>query len=402
MSSSSIRVLMLIRPYRPTYTGMGIQVEELGRRLGQHSIDATVICGAVDGAPSLEPESVPPVIRTPLPGTKNQFRAWHTSSPVKQHLKEGRFHILHSFGFVEQLPFLVHYCRRNNIRTIMTGTLLDGDDPHTLQRGRLGWFRHQVFKRIDAYTMLAPALANRFPLAGLDTSNVSVIPPGIDVDQFPFDRNRDDLARELGWDADSPRALFAGAVLHRKGVDLLLDAWAGVLDKVPQAKLYIAGPHRFENPEWSRFVQAMKDTASQPRLRDSVSFLGRIDDRQRLANMYRAAHVFTFPTRSEGFGIVIAEALAAGTPTVVTELDGITDYNMVDGKTGYVVPQKNIDAFAEKTVALLGSASSNREMADFSREFVESRFSLAHVTQQYADFYRRLLNGERVTGGTFA
>ena len=146
---------------------------------------------------------------------------------------------------------------------------------------------------------------------------VRVEPPGVDLERFsPGDRRQARERLELGtcpFVAVSVRRLVS-----RMGLDTLIDAWAQALPSLPPgAQLLIAGegPQRHE----------LEELIAGGGLQDSVRFLGRVGE-DALVDHYRAADVGIVPTRSfEGFGLVVIEAAACGTPTIVTKIGGLPE-----------------------------------------------------------------------------
>ena len=146
---------------------------------------------------------------------------------------------------------------------------------------------------------------------------IRVEPPGVDLKRFsPGDRR---FARErFGLEADTFVAISVRRLVPRMGFDVLLDAWVQALpDLPPRARLVIGGdgPLRGE----------IEERIGRAGLEGSVQLLGRIDD-DALVDLYRAADVGIVPTRSfEGFGLVVIEAAACGTPTIVSRMGGLPE-----------------------------------------------------------------------------
>ena len=133
-----------------------------------------------------------------------------------------------------------------------------------------------------------------------------------------------------------PVALFVGLEFARKGGDDLLAVWPQVRAAVPAARLQIVGPRR------------------TPRdLPAGVEWLGRVDDRERLAAIYRRAAVFTMPTHFDPLGFVFGEAMASGLACIASPSCGIPEV-VHDGVNGRLVPAGDHGALAEALIEMLG------------------------------------------------
>jgi glycosyltransferase involved in cell wall biosynthesis len=150
----------------------------------------------------------------------------------------------------------------------------------------------------------------------LDPWRVRVLPPGVELDQFRLgDRNQARAA--LGIHPERWVALTVRRLIPRMGVDMLLDAWANQGVEGDDALLLIAG----DGPSRSE----LEAQAAALGVTSQVHFLGRVGDDELVA-LYQAADVCVVPTVSlEGFGLVVLEALACGTPVVTTDAGGLPE-----------------------------------------------------------------------------
>ena len=124
--------------------------------------------------------------------------------------------------------------------------------------------------------------------------------------------------------------LFSGATIRRKGFDLLLAAF----DRVPEARLRVVGP--------KGDLGHLLDGRSPER----ITFVGPVPQRE-LAEELRRADCLVLPSRNDSYGMVVAEALASGTPVLVSEMVGSKDL-VTEGKTGWIVPVEDVDTLTGK------------------------------------------------------
>ena len=177
-----------------------------------------------------------------------------------------------------------------------------------------------VYRRADRVVVLSSAfrrlLVERY---GVLPWRVRVEPPGVDLTRFtPGDRAA--ARAQLGVSDSAFVGVCVRRLVPRMGLDTLVDAWAQLHAgaELPRgAQLLVAGegPLRGE----------LEERVARAGLQDVVRILGRIDD-DALVDLYRAADVGIVPTRSfEGYGLVVIEAAACGTPTIVSRSGGLPE-----------------------------------------------------------------------------
>ncbi|HEY5198274.1 MAG TPA: glycosyltransferase [Solirubrobacteraceae bacterium] len=192
-----------------------------------------------------------------------------------------------------------------------------GDDSRARVRLRR-LLERTVYKRATRIVVLSSAfrrvLVERY---GVSPWLVRVVPPGVDLERFTPE-DREGARARLGLTTSPFVAVCVRRLVPRMGLDDLIDAWIQVVAELPSgALLLIAGDGPMRGELQERIVER--------KLEGSVRLLGRIDDTA-LVDLYRAADVGVVPTRSfEGFGLVVIEAAACGTPTIVTGVGGLPE-----------------------------------------------------------------------------
>ena len=152
-------------------------------------------------------------------------------------------------------------------------------------------------------------------------SSIAVIPPGIDEDRYSPVRSADQakLRKKLNFKRND--VLTLGRMAHNKGYDLLIQALPSLLEIVPDARL-IAAIGGEEKGQDKKGVESLKKLAKELGVEDKIEWRNYIPDEE-LADYYRAAAVFAMPSRYEPFGMVAIEAMACGTPSLVTIHGGL-------------------------------------------------------------------------------
>jgi len=179
---------------------------------------------------------------------------------------------------------------------------------------------------------------------GASTDRIAVIPCGVDTELFrPMPQV--EAKRLLALPPD-PLLLYVGRLQPIKGLETLLDAMTA-LDGA--AQLLIVGGDQDE-PE-NGHADYLRERVSVLGLRERVSFLG-AQPQERLRLFYAAADATVMPSYYESFGMVALEAMACGSPVIASRVGGLTT-TVRDGVTGFLVPEGDAGALAERVALLL-------------------------------------------------
>ncbi len=154
---------------------------------------------------------------------------------------------------------------------------------------------------------------------------VVVIPPGVNIDLFqPMDQSV--AKKHIGADTDHKIVLFVGRIEPLKGIDGLIYAIKIFIKKNPgkQVCLWVVGGDTSQNQEkWSAELQKLEELRRALKIPTAVQFAGQ-QSQEQLKYYYNAAEVVVMPSHYESFGMAAAEAIACGTPVIVTNVTGIS------------------------------------------------------------------------------
>jgi glycosyltransferase involved in cell wall biosynthesis len=196
------------------------------------------------------------------------------------------------------------------------------------------WFR----RRVDALIVNAPEIVEawRRGAAWFPAERIHLLLNGIQPAAIDRGRAAARLREDVGADAGTLLIGAAGHVAHRKGFDVLLDAFAraGLAD----ARVVVAG----DGPE----LPGLQRRAREMGIAERVHWLGRRDD---VAEVLAGCGVFVLSSRNEGMANVMLEAMAAGTPVIASEIAGVRTALGDDadgGSAGWMVPPEDADALA--------------------------------------------------------
>jgi len=237
-------------------------------------------------------------------------------------------------------------------------SLLGSDNPSVIAQSSLAWAKLWCFRRYDNILCISEALKQDCLLYGFEDTRVHVLLNPVDSTLFAPAKSHADrilIRKKLGLSEQADIVLFVGSIKYRKGIDLLLGAFTSMSNKYHEFFLLIVGPDSSDTSPGveDSFVNNLKASIERTGLSERVLFMGRVDDDQLLADYYRVSDIFVFPSRREGLGNVLLEAMSAGLPSIVSKLPGITDQVVRDGINGFLVPQDDPARIAEMLKLLL-------------------------------------------------
>lgn len=216
-----------------------------------------------------------------------------------------------------------------------------------------------------------------------------VEPNGLDLSEF------DPLPPEGAFRSKFPQlggrriVLFLSRLHHKKGLELLVPAFARA--KLSDTMLVIAGP------DANGYRAEVEKSVAQHGIADSVLFTGMLQGADKIAALAEA-ELFVLPSYQENFGIAVVEALAAGTPVIIS--DGVNIHGEITSAgLGAVVPiggtpEQSIIALAATLEQWLGDASLRRAASERARPYVRDRYDWEKIALRWKEHYARIRSRE--------
>ncbi len=275
---------------------------------------------------------------------------------------------------------------------ILQGKLLTtfhGYDVNTYARKHGKGIYRRLFQRGDMYTANSMFTTRRAVALGCPADKIVKLPTGVDTRLFSFTERSPDPEGTI-------RILTVGRLVEVKGIEYGIRAVARVLPDHPNVRYQIVG----QGP----LLTELKELATKLGVADQVEFLGG-QTHDEVRRLYAGAHLFMLPGvvardgAQEAQGLVLIEAQATGLPVLATRVGGVPE-SVLDGESGYLVDQGDVDALSAKLGYLIEHPALWPEMGRAGRRFAVEHFDIERLNDRLMDIYHHLLEGnaQQATG----
>jgi glycosyltransferase involved in cell wall biosynthesis len=194
---------------------------------------------------------------------------------------------------------------------------------------------------------------------GLQKDKIRFYARGVDVNRFHPSKRNGFFKSRYGFTGEEIKLLYVGRVSKEKNMPLLAGIYRRLLVLRPHVRLVVVG----EGPYLEEMKASLKDLP--------VTFTGFLAGED-LAQAYASSDIFIFPSATDTFGNVVLEAQASGLPVIVTDEGGPRE-NLVPGKTGFIVPSKEKEAFLATLLNVVDDSALREKMRFHAREYMENR-----------------------------
>ena len=266
-------------------------------------------------------------------------------------------------------------------------------------------FKERIQKEYFVYQMCNYVIATTLPQVDLLTKqydvlprNCGMIPPGIDENRFfPVPSKENDKIRSK-YDIQPTDILTLGRMAHNKGYDLLIQALPTVLELCPEARL-VAAIGSDQSDQDDEGVAKLKKLATELGVMDKIKWKSYIADED-LANVYRSANIFAMPSRYEPFGMVAIEAMACGTPSVITVHGGLYDLIDFGNQALFADPHRPLEFGAMMSMPLLYPKMRNELSVEGAR-FARRNFGWTGIAKRMLEVFKSSINQQTMESNLF-
>ena len=240
----------------------------------------------------------------------------------------------------------------------------------------------QVYQRSQQFIVLSKTfrdLLHREYKIPLD--KITIIPGAVDVERFNIAQSKVEARNKLGWSSDRPTMFCVRRLAKRMGLENLVVAMQVVCQQYPNALLYLAGK--------GELTETLQAQITKLGLDNNIELLGYVADED-LPLCYRAADFSIVPTVAlEGFGLIVIESLAAGTPVLGTPIGGIPE--ILRPFSSDLV----FDSFQTKDLAagIIEALSGKRKLpsSEACLEYVRGNYTWEVIAPQIREVYERAI-----------
>lgn len=328
------------------------------------------------------PEVFDPAIRPTLFGkgesvtTQGKLRhagaAWRKGGRIVRWLREHRAAAVICVGYNDaSFVRVVRWCRKNAVPCFLWGDSNIRNDRATgwKARAKTAYLR-SLIQQCTGVLPCGRLGKQYFQKYGADPDRIYFAPyePDYEAIAAVADVAVKAVCTELQLRGDRKRLIYAGRLVRRKRIDLLIAAFADIADQRPDWDLLIVG-QGVEEEKLLAMAPATLLGGTEPRIR----WLPFVVDPDKLVAVYRACDIFVLPSEYEAWGLVVNEAIAAGLAVVASDVVGAAHELVDEGVNGFIFQSGDVGELSEKMLAATAADKIDELKANASRTLARWR-----------------------------
>ncbi|MGL1890175.1 MAG: glycosyltransferase [Spirochaetaceae bacterium] len=235
-----------------------------------------------------------------------------------------------------------------------------------------------LYKNADVISTNTQFTADKVIKNGVVPKKIQIIPVGLLCKNFPV--------RVDPGDTTNKKILTVGRLVEKKGHIWMIKAMKDILKSYPNTIWNIVGSGPLE--------ESLKNRVKENNLEKNIIFLGALKSPDVIKNL-KESHIFVLPSVTassgdmEGQGLVLQEAQSMAVPVVSTLHNGIPD-GVLDGKSGYLVPEKDDKSLAQAIIKLLADDDLRSSMGKTGAKFVRENYDISILSKKWLDIFNSI------------
>lgn len=277
--------------------------------------------------------------------------------------------------------FVHHYAMKYNVPYVVQahGSVLPSFQKQTFKHLFDFFFGDRILKNATKLIALNNTEALQYQKMGVNPNKIEILPNGINISEFQDISTKGTFRNKYSISNTCKIILYVGRIHRNKGLDLLVNSYYLVRNKIPESKLIFVGPDNGSQIELEQLCDNLG-------LIKNVLFTGFVDSDTKVAALLDA-DVFVTPNFS-GFPMTFLEACALGLPIITTECGD--DLGWIDGNVGYVVQNDKIH-LSESIFKLLTNVDLINTFSNNGINFVSNHFEWNVIIRRLENIYKSLL-----------
>ena len=382
MSAHPISYILICHSYPPVLGGSEIEAQRVSDELQKRGYRPRIVCAGGPPMPAHSEWVDPFGLRIRIYGNSSPKRwrdlvyAWGVAWTLFKERRDYEvvYFLMSGLHLATGLP-VARLLGKPIVMKFSASTLVTGMRKSFLGRLELSFLRRWASRIL----ILNPGMVEEALEAGFDRARIGWMPNPVDTDYFSpcSPEQRTQLRRELNISADAPVAVFVGRLDPQKELPWLIGAFARVVRELPNAILALVGDG-YLRAELGKLVSDMN-------LDRNIIFTGRLDS-SGVLKWLQAGDLFTLISAVEGLPCSLIEAMAAGLPSVVSNIPAHTQ--LVENEVnGMVTELGNQESIARGLVRVLEDPQARKRMGAAARQRMLEQFSTPKVVDCYETLF---------------
>jgi len=239
-------------------------------------------------------------------------------------------------------------------------------------------YAERIFRKANRIIALNQTEAALYRSMGMREEKIEIIPNGIDLTEYSDLPLRGSFKEKYNIPLETPLILYLGRIHKIKGINILVKAFAKVIEKVDNVKLVIVGPD-------DGYLEEIQVLINNLEIEKNILITGPLYGKEKL-EAYVDADVYVLPSIYETFPMSVLEAYSCGKPVIASRVGGLKDL-VIDGVTGLLFESENNEQLVESLLSILNNNARAEKMGAKGIEFVEENFTIEKVVDRLEDIY---------------